>query len=321
MATTIRHADEEESEGYFASVSDLMVGILFIFLLMLTVFALNFHDAADQQQVALKKYEEKAAEADQAKREAEHERELARHAEEAARLAEAKAAEQLLVNQRLRDLLNRAVAQLEHDIEDRQNVRTRLLTSLEQSLRDRNIRVTLDSRSGILRLSGDLLFETGQFVLKPEARQTVSVLAEVMSRILGCYAEGAPRDGCDADSRPILESVLVEGHTDRQPYRNATGTVSSQDLNDRLSTDRALTVFKELRQFQAGLDALRNGEQQPLLAFSGYGQRRPLADAMGATEADYQRNRRIDLRFVLSSRTSDEVNRLRQQINEVLEQR
>lgn len=321
MAHSVRHVEEEESEGYFASISDLMVGILFIFLLMLTVFALNFHDAADEQQVALKKYEEMAAEAERARQDAERERANADRAEAAARSAERRAEQQLALNEHLRNLLNRAVAQLERDIEERQNVRNRLLTSLEHSLRDRNIRVALDSRSGILRLSGDLLFETGQFVLKPEARQTVSVLSDVLSRVLGCYAEGASRDGCDAESQPILESVLVEGHTDRQPYRNATGTLSSQDLNDRLSTDRALTVFKELRQFQPGLDGLKNGDQQPLIAFSGYGQRRPLADALGTTETDYQRNRRIDLRFVLSSRTSDEVNRLRQQIRDVLEQR
>ena len=33
---------EDAHEGYFASISDLMVGILFIFLLMLAVFAINY---------------------------------------------------------------------------------------------------------------------------------------------------------------------------------------------------------------------------------------------------------------------------------------
>jgi hypothetical protein len=36
---------EDAGEGYFASISDLMVGILFVFLLMLAVFAINY--AAD----------------------------------------------------------------------------------------------------------------------------------------------------------------------------------------------------------------------------------------------------------------------------------
>jgi hypothetical protein len=43
----MRHSQAEQEdagEGYFASISDLMVGILFIFLLMLTVFAINYAD-------------------------------------------------------------------------------------------------------------------------------------------------------------------------------------------------------------------------------------------------------------------------------------
>ena len=46
-------AEESGGEGYFASVSDMMVGILFIFLLLLTVFALNFREAEQEQKVKL----------------------------------------------------------------------------------------------------------------------------------------------------------------------------------------------------------------------------------------------------------------------------
>ena len=143
---------------------------------------------------------------------------------------------------------------------------------------------------------------------------------------------------------PILETVLVEGHTDRQAYKNTVllsttpapteGTLlakpappsparaivakDSELRNDRLSTDRALNVFKELRQAQSSLDTLRNSDQQPLLGFSGYGQRRPLPDALGSSQADFKKNRRIDLRFVLSARTSDELMQLREQIQQAL---
>src|SRR5947209_7352968 len=79
-----RHLEEEEGEGYFASVSDLMVGILFVFLLMLTVFALNFRQAEQEQLVkrqeleaalaALKQQKEETA---AARTEAERQRVLA----------------------------------------------------------------------------------------------------------------------------------------------------------------------------------------------------------------------------------------------------
>src|ERR1700730_6126060 len=42
---------EDAGEGYFASISDLMVGILFIFLLMLAVFAINYASEDKDQRI------------------------------------------------------------------------------------------------------------------------------------------------------------------------------------------------------------------------------------------------------------------------------
>jgi chemotaxis protein MotB len=304
--------EEGEGEGYFASVSDLMVGILFVFLLMLTVFALNFRDA---------EYDQRKAE-DQAKTEA------------------ALAATQRTENDRLRQLLKAAVAQLEHDIADRAEARNRLLDSLEQSLMNRGVNVIIDRASGILRLSEDLLFNLGESTIQKEKLPTLQTLAEVFAQVLPCYAYGGNRTNCPPDTSSILETVLVEGHTDRQGYMHrriapATGQAAgglvdrpgfvplspaeSQAQNDRLSTERALNVFKELRQAQPSLINLLNAEQVPLLGVSGYGERRPLPDAQGNSARDFQKNRRIDVRFVLSARTSDEITHLRDQIRQTLE--
>ena len=45
MARIRASQEDDGGEGYFASVSDLMVGVLFVFILMLTVFVVNFRDA------------------------------------------------------------------------------------------------------------------------------------------------------------------------------------------------------------------------------------------------------------------------------------
>lgn len=47
--------DEEPGESIFASVTDLMVGVLFVFLLLLTYFALNFQAASDAVSKATEK--------------------------------------------------------------------------------------------------------------------------------------------------------------------------------------------------------------------------------------------------------------------------
>ena len=66
------------------------------------------------------------------------------------------------------------------------------------------------------------------------------------------------------------------------------------------------------------LDTIRNRDGLQLLGEAGYGDRRPLPDALGASDDDFRKNRRIDIRFVLTSRTSDELNRLRAHILEAI---
>jgi flagellar motor protein MotB len=307
--TAANDTAEEGGEGYFASVSDLMVGILFIFLLMLTVFALNFRDDEDKQKVALAELLAAQAEAEKARRAADTQR---------------------VKNEELRRLLQRAVARMTEELEGRQAARKRLLSTLEQRLRDDGLTVIIDPDSGILRLPDQLLFEKGQSELGAvtgrgvvpaklaEAQGNLAKLARALGEVLPCFSRGDHAVGCGEQDRSTLEGVLIEGHSDRQGYRiggRALSADESRDLNDRLSVERALTVFKELRQ-QNSLDELRNSSGFPLLAVSSYGDRRPIAS--GDTEEEFRLNRRIDLRFLLSSRTSDELQRLVDEIRPAL---
>ena len=275
----LRDHEEGGAEGYFASVSDLMVGILFVFLLMLTVFALNYRVAEHDLEVGRARFDSEKARAD-----------------------------------RVRDLLEQAAVQLQQDIEASTNARDRLLTTLQTVLSQRGIEVWVDRQAGILHLPGDLLFETLSATLGPRQRDSVGILATALARILPCFTPITDRTRCDPPNLPVLETVLIEGHTDRRPI-GAAGT-GFRD-NDQLSTERALAVFAELRRAQPSLDALRNADgSYPLLGVSGFGDRRPLPQAQGSAEADYGLNRRIDLRFLLA-RTA-ELERLRSQLEAAL---
>lgn len=333
-------ADEGGGESYFASVSDMMVGILFIFLLLLTVLALNFRDAEQEQKAKL-------ADLIVAQKHATAAEERANKAQQIAQREAALAQARKIENDRFRSLLLDAVAQLEKDLRDREAARGQLLVSLQQSLSNKGVTVSIDPASGILRLPEDLLFKTGDANIGKENISRLQALADVLANTLPCYVPAEDASGCGQAVTPILETVLVEGHTDRQAYKNTVvvmpgpniappasassplplvstlpkRTVVANDSelkNDRLSTERALNVFKELRKARPALDGLRNSEQQSLFGFSGYGPRRPLPDALGSSQADFQKNRRIDLRFVLSARTSDELMRLREQIQQAL---
>lgn len=287
--------EEPEGEGYFASVSDLMVGILFVFLLMLTVFALNF-------QVSTEELEEQR-----------------RRAEEQQRIAEAERRKVAALQERLdrqRDALLRALDLLDREVESRRLLRGAMLVRLQDKLADRGVRVEIDTRSGVLRLPERALrFATRSAELGEEAREVVRVLAEIMAGVLPCFLPGGRSAGCAASDAPILETVLIEGHTDRRPL------APGPDFRDnyQLSAARALTVYRAIAATQPTLLALRNLDEQPLLGVSGYGETRPLPTALSDTERDYSANRRIDIRFVLNDRTAEEIKRLREEIRTVLE--
>ncbi len=220
-------------------------------------------------------------------------------------------------NQQLRALLRDALDRLEQDVQEREQARQGLLAGLDRELHARGVQVVVDQHSGVLRLSGDLLFATGSAALSSDAQRTIGILADVLAHTLPCYAEQQAPPACPPGSLPALETVLIEGHTDHRPI---TGVAQFRD-NDELSTERALAVFAELRRDQPGLDAIRNPDGLQLLGEAGYGDRRALPDALGETDDELRRNRRIDIRFVLTSRTSDELKRLREHIQQAIDQK
>ena len=288
---SFRELDAEEGGGYFASVSDLMVGILFVFLLMLTVFALNYREEEHRQEVSRALYEQAREEATKAKEEA--------------RQQEARA-------NRLRDFLREKSAELQRAIDVSTNARDRLLTSLQTTLKERGVPARVDRQAGILHLPGDMLFLSNSATLSSVQRDKVDTLADALAETLPCFTPMNDRKACDASDLPILETVLIEGHTDHARIHGGL----FRD-NDQLSTERALTVFAELQNRQTELDKLLNVDgTYPLLGFSGFGDRRPLPEAKGDSDADYAQNRRIDLRFLLARNA--ELERLRSEIDKAL---
>ena len=108
-----------------------------------------------------------------------------------------------------------------------------------------------------IALDAAVLFDTGKFALKPEARQTLHEAAERVKKF-----NDAP--------------VAISGHTDN---------VGSDASNRTLSEKRAASV-QEYFTGQEGIPAAR-------LAIKGYGKSQPIAD--NATEDGRARNRRVEI--------------------------
>jgi flagellar motor protein MotB len=139
---------EEAGEGYFASISDLMVGILFIFLLMLAVFAINY--ASEDKDQRIRDLEKQVAELTAQLRD--KDREILRLSN---------AVEELKVERdRLRNGLAELIKQLEgvtFSLQGAQGrperIRQDLLLTLKSDLDKRGVDVDIESAPGILRLS------------------------------------------------------------------------------------------------------------------------------------------------------------------------
>lgn len=240
---THRRIEEAEDENYFASLSDLLVGMLFIFIIMLMAYALNFRTATEKAEDNLQVAEaaRSAAEADRniaqdtarhardLKIAAEAERKNAHEAEKRAQdLKDAAEAER----REAREAANAAKTELENaqDQADRlrieadkairqsELVRKQLLEQIQSELEANQIIAEVDFDTGILRLPESVLFESGKATFDFQNRLNMVALALVLANKMPCYVEivDPPIDKtqCPENIAAFVDTLLIEGHTD-----------------------------------------------------------------------------------------------------------
>ena len=119
----------------------------------------------------------------------------------------------------------------------------------------------------------EVLFAPGQASINPEGQAQLGQIADAIMQII----EDIPSD--------IPWILQVEGHTDDIPV---SGVYAD---NWDLSTERALSVVRFM---------VKKGVSSERLAATGYGEFQPIAT--GNTDADRQKNRRIELKLTQTVR-------------------
>ncbi|WP_434712322.1 OmpA family protein [Rhizobium sp. YTUHZ045] len=281
-----RPAVEEEEENYFVSMTDMMVGILFIFIIMLMVFALQFQKQTDESE----------QQANKSKVQIEEVLEKIRQV-----------SEQL---NGLRFEINRELENLSQS----QKERTALLNDLERELKATGLDVQIDRENGVLRLTENAIrFATDKSNLNAQASDNVRKLAAVLARVLprytGCVVANSTTDCQQLAPGAAIDTVFIEGHTDQQGSETAAG----DSRNWQLSTERAVETYRTLTAFQPSLRTLRNPEKKEILSVSGYSSTRPIPGTEMPNEGPeiarqaLEKNRRIDMRFVMQVDPSDRL--------------
>ncbi len=260
----------EEGENYFVAMTDMMVGVLFIFILMLMAFALDFRRTTDVQENALKVAQEVAAKLDA-----------------------------LESNVRIQ------MGQLDWAQEDRR----KLLQDIRAQLSAEGLSVQIDEASGVLRLTEDAVrFAPNRADLVERNKENVGKIARVLERVLPKYVRCRNLQSlvCDASEGTSLETLFIEGHTD---------TTGDDSDNWRLSTERAVSTYRELIAVAPALRSYRNDRKEEVISVSGYSSTRPI-DPRPLHEA-WDRNRRIDLRFVMETDSRQKLKQILQVTDEM----
>jgi len=273
--------DNHEEEPFFVSMTDIMVGLLFIFILIIMYFAVQ-------------------AEIDQNTKE-EQEAEIVAYT--------------TLLNQygdlKLYSELTAYQTQISFQRENLLNwIRAHLETSGVKG-------IEIVEEQGVIRLPEGILFDSGefQFTKGSDAENTAISLANALHAVLPCSVlnrEGRPylpREQCDHafyhnKNMGFVQAIYVEGHTDSILIRGALRGDPNLTTNLKLSARRSTNTFESITEavpavllFHGPVIGRSELRFEPILASSAYGEWRPAAS--NDTDEGRRANRRIDIRVVM----------------------
>ncbi|GIT97456.1 OmpA family protein [Sulfurovum sp. TSL1] len=151
-------------------------------------------------------------------------------------------------------------------------IKLKVIAALKEALGDK---IDIDKETGSLRLASNILFESGDATLKPEAKVE---LKKAFEEYIGTLVT-------NPSIKSHLDKIIIEGHTD---------SVGSYIYNLNLSQKRALAVMEYL----LTLDFTKKHNIQPLMIASGRAyQDTIMVDGVEDKEA----SRRIEIKFRLKN--------------------
>lgn len=273
--------DDHEEESFFVSMTDIMVGLLFIFLMVIMYFAIQ--SKVDQETIEKQK-------------------------KNIASLTD-------LINQYGDLKLYSELTAYQIQVASQ---RTYLLRWVNAHMTANGVDgAEIIEDQGVIRLPEGILFDSGEFSFQAgsDAEKTAISLALALEEVLPCSVfgkNGEPyrsRRECENNiyhnsNNSFVQAVYIEGHTDSAKIIGALPGDPKITSNLKLAARRSTNTFETMTsaapsiiEFSgpvAGEEVLRF---QPILASTAYGEWRPAAS--NVLPEGRRANRRIDVRIVM----------------------
>ncbi|MET4481574.1 hypothetical protein [Bradyrhizobium sp. F1.13.3] len=299
--TDIEQPGHEEEESYFISMTDIMVGMLFVFIILLMYFVFRIQNQSEPV-VPLSEHRAILIERD--------------------RLAE----NLRLATSRITELENEVKRlnknPLEKYLKLADAARESILWDLQRSMKsipgiaDGDVKILPEQ--GILRLSGDMLFPNGVSMIVPgsPSERAVKALSVALAKVLPCFSVGPasnPTKACNPNA-VFIDAVFVEGHTDNAPIKGLLeGSIKDNlSLSARRAINTTQTIYADQPKLWQMLSISPSQEGRPLgegtsplINAAAFGDTRPAF--LNNTEDGRKSNRRIDLRILMYSPKTDNL--------------
>jgi len=302
--TEIEQQGHEEEESYFVSMTDIMVGMLFVFIILLMYFVFRIQNTSEPM-VPLSEHRALLADRD--------------------KLAESLKLATYRISELEKELNRLNQNPLEKYLKQADAARENILSDLQRSMKnipgisEGDVRVIAEQ--GILRLSGDMLFPNRVSTIAPgsPSERAIKALSTALANVLPCFSVGPasnPIKACNPNA-VFIDAVFIEGHTDNVPITGLLEGSIKDNLS--LSARRAINTTQAIYADQPRLGQMfsispsQEGRQlgegtSPLVNPAAFGDTRPAFS--NNTEEGRKSNRRIDLRVLMYSPRTENLNAL-----------
>ena len=282
------------SPSYWQSYSDMMAALLLIFILIIAITLAIYKQKQTDLEVTQQQLS--STQADLAMSEEELKNYMAQLDDANTKVSltqeELQAAyNAIAAKQEEVDATQEELRATKSQLQDIVGVRTDIIRALQESLDGSSM--TVDAQNGSITFSSDVLFRYNSAVLTENSKNT---LREVIPTYLSVLLQ--------ADYRPYIAEIIVEGHTD---------TEGGYGSNMELSFARANAVATFCQNSKNGLTDDQITALQNVLTVNGRSYSSPVYKE-GTSEVDMAASRRVEIKFRLKE--DEMIDKINEVLNE-----